>query len=412
MNIFSRLLKNDERQPAEPIQASAGPPGGGRPSAPASQPRGVIGASSDKTTPMVVVEPSGPPPPPPPRRSPPAERIGQAAKDPTPPPLPGPPAHRTQTPPADGAVEDALDRLFPTESGSGPRPVMPRDGVSTPLDQAAVRATFEDLAVLHVRPLRTMMIELRFCDSLAGWVDVARASMRSLRTMAEPLEMTPLCRAIDGFMAALDVHARSVGSLSGDGRERLLAAYAPLVTALPRAFALDGDRDRREPILLVALLRQVSGLDPLMIQRLAAVGLLRLETLMQAKADEIAVMAQIPAPVCVALATKMQELRGAGDGAVGLDSPPARRALQAEVRAYEATHQAFEKAAAGWSTDSRAAKSRHRRQRELAYLRIVVALARAGEVDLARQLQTFSTARRIEELDRRLREPAASAQAR
>jgi hypothetical protein len=132
---------------------------------------------------------------------------------------------------------------------------------------------------------------------------------------------------------------------------------------------------------------------------------------MRATAEEIEVVAAIPAPVAVALAGKMQELRGAGEaGAAGLDSPAARRALEAELRMLESACQAFSAAAAAWSAESRAAKARHRRERELAFLRIVVALARAGEVDLARKLEVLPSARRIEELSRCLREAAASPQ--
>jgi hypothetical protein len=321
------------------------------------------------------------------------------AREPVPPPAP----RRSGTPRkknAEGAVDEALDKLFSAEAAK--RTKSPREGVLTAADQAAVHATFEDLAVGHVRPLRNMMLELRFCDSLAGWLDLPRAALRSLRKMAEPLEMAALCRALDGFAAALDAEAKV--PLTPEGRQRLLAAYEPLATAMPRAFALDGERDRREPLLLPAVLRQVAGLEPLMVQRLGAVGLGRMETLMRATAEEIAVVAEIPGPVAAALAGKMQELRATSDAAMGLDSPAARKALAGEVRALEAAHVTFEKAAAGWSLDARAAKSRQRRQRELAFLRILVALARAGEVDLARRLETLPSARRVQELDRCLLE--------
>jgi hypothetical protein len=441
MSIFSRLFQKEEGGPETPLDAAAVgsvPATEKRPAVPAAQPEALLGAMADKTTPMVVIE--APPPPPPPTRSdrraaaertlvgtpPPApdldlprtaprlpppngsDRPREAVQSPVPPPTPpqrrSAPARKGTTP--DGVVDAALNRLFPTEPGA--RPATPRDGVSTAHDQAAVRATFEDLAVGHVRPLRNMMIELRFADGLAGW-ELARAALKSLRKMAEPLEMTALCQALDGFAAALDAETRA-GALGADARERLMAAYQPLCTALPRAFVLDGERDRREPLLVPALLRQVPGLEPLMIHRLGAVGLARLETLMRATAEEIAVVAQIPPAVAAALAAKMQELRNAGEAAMGLDSPAARRALQAEVRAFEAVCQAFEKAAAAWSAESRAAKVRHRRQRELVFLRIVVALARAGEVDLARRLETLPSGHRIAELDRCLREAAAAPQ--
>jgi hypothetical protein len=460
MSIFSRLFQKEEEEGAheDAIDASRGVPRSPvPPPLPASQPEAVIGASADKTTPMIIVEATPPSPPPvtvtkrpandrtasfedrrpaeerrPPeeRRSaedkravtrpartdrtiigtaPPAEKVPApppAAKEPVPPPAPAPrrPAGGRKRS-AEGAVDEALDKLFSAEASR--RSKSPREGISTDGDQAAVRATFEDLAVGHVRPLRNLMIELRFCDSLAGWLDLPRAALRSLRKMAEPLELAALCRALDAFAAALDAEARA-GALTPEGRQRLLAAYEPLVTALPRAFTLEGERDRREPLLLAALLRQVPGLEPLMIQRLGAVGLGGLDTLVRATPEEIAVVAELPPPVAAALAAKMQELRGASDAGMGLDAVAARKALAAEVRALEAAHATFEKAAAGWSRDHRAAKLRHRRQRELAFLRILVALARAGEVDLARRLETLPSTRRIQELDRCLLEASVA----
>jgi hypothetical protein len=210
--------------------------------------------------------------------------------------------------------------------------------------------------------------------------------------------LADLCKALDAFSSALEAEARSREPAAA---ERLMAAYQPLVAALPRAFALDGDRDRREPQLLSALLRQVPGLEPLMIQRLAAAGLGALDALVRARADEVAAVAAIPATVAAALATKVQEL--AVPAAAALENPAARKALLGKIRVLEASHQAFEKAASRWSADSRAAKRRYRRERELAYLPIVVALARAGEVDLVDRLSTLPFARRIEELDRCLR---------
>src|SRR5439155_23268699 len=117
-----------------------------------------------------------------------------------------------------------------------------------------------------------------------------------LRAMAQQIGNDALCAALDGFDAALEA-ALAPGApptVAGPSRDALLAAYAPLVATLPRAFELDGERDRREPLVVRALLAQVPGLDPLMAQKLMAAGLGRLETLLTAKPDEIAAVAGIP----------------------------------------------------------------------------------------------------------------------
>ena len=63
-------------------------------------------------------------------------------------------------------------------------------------------------------------------------------------------------------------------------------------------------------------------------------------------------------------------------------------------------HRAFENVSRGWSDADRAAKKRLRRQREVAYLAVLVTLARLGEIDLALRLEKLQFARRLEELER------------
>jgi hypothetical protein len=339
-----------------------------------------------------------------------------------PPPVPAPrraaqTRHKTPPPSArlggtpDAELNETLETLFPSaggQPGRPPRPAPARHGVSTAADQAAVRATFEDLAVAHVRPLRNMMIDLKWGEPVTVWLDLARPALRSLRQMAEQVELADLVKAIDGFSAGLDKAVQGGGGGSIEQtREPLLAAYAPLAKSMPRAFELEGERDRREPIIVQSILRQVPALEPLMVQRLYAVGLGRLDTLLRATAEEIAVVADLPAPVSAAVVAKVQELRRGADGAA--DVANTRRVVQPLVRSLEASQHSYEKAASGWSSDSVSAKRRHRREREVAFLQLKVALARAGEVDLVQRLETLSFARRIDELERYLREAAGAA---
>jgi hypothetical protein len=86
--------------------------------------------------------------------------------------------------------------------------------------------------------------------------------------------------------------------------------------------------------------------------------------------------------------------------------------VQPLVRTLETSHNAYEKAAAGWTHDAQASKRRHRRDREGAFLQIKVVLARGGEVDLVQRIEPLPFARKIDELDRYLREaPGAAAHA-
>lgn len=337
-----------------------------------------------------------------------------------PPPVPAPrkaPHTRHKTPPPARAgaapeveINETLETMFPSGGGEKARPARPaaaRHGVSTAADQAAVRATFEDLAVAHVRPLRNMMIDLKWGEPVTAWLDLARPALKSLRQMAEQVELADLVKGIDGFTAALDKAVQGgAGSSVEQTREPLLAAYAPMARALPRAFELDGERDRREPIIVQSVLRQVSVLEPLMVQRLYAVGLGRLDTLLKATAEEIAVVADLPAPVAAAVVAKVQELRRGGESAAELGNP--RRAVQPLVRSLETVQHGYDKAAAGWSGDAVTAKRRHRREREQLFLQIKVVLARAGEVDLVQRIEPLPFGRKIDELERYLREASGA----
>jgi hypothetical protein len=347
-----------------------------------------------------------------------AAAAAAAGPAPAPPPVPArKTAHaRHKTPPPARAgtgeteINETLETLFPSagQPGRPARPAPARHGVSTATDKEALRATFEDLSVAHVRALRNMMIDLKWGEPVAAWLDLARPALKSLRQMGEQVEMTELVKGIDGFSSALDKAVQGGGATSVEQtREPLLAAYAPLIKAMPRAFELEGERDRREPIIVQSVLRQVQILEPLMVQRLYAVGLGRLDTLLKATAEEIAVVADLPAPVATAVVAKVQELRRGADGAA--DVANTRRVVQPLVRSLESSQHSYEKAAAGWSSEAVTGKRRHRRERETTFLQLKVALARAGEVDLVQRLETLSFSRRIDELERYLREAAGAA---
>jgi hypothetical protein len=153
-------------------------------------------------------------------------------------------------------------------------------------------------------------------------------------------------------------------------------------------------------VIVRALLEQVPGLDPLMIDRMIAAGLGRLETLYRAKGDEIAVVAGLPAEVGAATAERVQAFRrttpaalAAPDGAAAADD------LRTLVEELAEDHQTFEQAARGWSAADRDAKKRTRRKRDLDFARVTIALARLGEVDFALYLQKVPFQRRLEELE-------------
>ena len=68
-------------------------------------------------------------------------------------------------------------------------------------DEAALRATFEELAVAHVTVLRNAMLEVRWGEAQASWLELGRPALKSLRGMAAEVGHTALVAALDGFVA-------------------------------------------------------------------------------------------------------------------------------------------------------------------------------------------------------------------
>jgi hypothetical protein len=303
--------------------------------------------------------------------------------------------------PSGGSIDQAFDQLLAGAApGATPTAAQPA-GNSTDSDLRAVLATFEDLAVGHSAEVRSLMMEVRWGEAQTSWLELARPALKSLRAMAGQVEHHLLAAALDGFSRALDEALRpgAAPSVAAATRDKLLAAYAPLVKTLPAAFELQGERDRREHVVVRALLAQVDGLEPLMIDKLMAAGLTRLEALFQARADEVAAVSGLPADIAAAIVTRVQAWRSATPAPLASpDRAATARELGALVDGLARQHAAFEEAGRGWSERDRDAKRRLRRERDVAFAQITIVLARLGEVDLALTLERQSFARRLEEL--------------
>jgi hypothetical protein len=307
-----------------------------------------------------------------------------------------------------GSLDRALERLV---SATGSAESAQPPGELTASDLQAVLATFEDLAVGHAADVRNLMMEVRWGEAQTSWFELARPALKSLRAMAGQVGHAALSTALGGFCVAVDETLKpgAAATVETATRDKLLAAYEPLAAALPRAFELQGERDRREPLVVRALLGQVPGLEPLMIDKMIGAGLGRLEPLLKARADEVTAVAGVPREVAAAVVARVQVWKRETPAVLATpDRTATARELLALVRALSEQHRAFEDAARGWSEIDRDAKKRLRRQRDVSFLQITIVLARFGEVDLALALEKLSFARRLEELGRLVsRFPAA-----
>jgi hypothetical protein len=284
-----------------------------------------------------------------------------------------------------------------------PREAGPMDGVSTAEDLAEVRRLFNDVAAVHVSTVRDVMLELRYGEAEASWVEATQPSLRSLRQMAAQVELGDLCNALDEFCIAIDLAVTGRARIAPDGKAELLRRYQKLIELIPQAFELDAERDRREPIIVESLLYQIDGVEKRTVEKLFAVGLSRLEALLQATADEIAVVAGLRQDLAEAIVEQFKTYKLAATSALSAPDPLAeRRQLGDLLIMLSVANDEFNHAATKWTDDARARKRDARKQRDLTFQRIKVALARLGERDQLARIEKLPFDERIGALDRYL----------
>lgn len=265
-------------------------------------------------------------------------------------------------------------------------------------DMAEVRALFTEMAAVHARPLRDFMIEVSWGDPTREWLDVAVPAAAGLRRASEALEMPELGASLDGFSAALEL-AAGESSIDREVKDLLLGAYGKLVELLPAAFALEGERGRREPIIVRSLLMQVPGVQKVAIDKITSAGLVSLEMLYAAGPRELAETTGLDVEIAGRIHERFQRHR---KEASALDPGKDRAAERAELTALltdlEKAHDEHEAAAKAWSKDAAAERARARKQRNDVMLRVNVLLAHMGEVERLKTLERAPFAQKIKDL--------------
>ncbi|HEX7839611.1 MAG TPA: hypothetical protein VF469_19180, partial [Kofleriaceae bacterium] len=276
-------------------------------------------------------------------------------------------------------------------------------GVSTAADLAEVRKLFHDVAVAHVAQVRDVMLELRYGEAQPSWVESTQPALRSLRAMAGQMELDDLCEALDEFCAAVNTAVSGRARIDDDGKAELLRRYQRLIELIPQAFELDAERDRREPIIVESLLYQIPGVEKRTVERLFAVGLSRLDGLLRATAEELAVVAGVRIELAAAIVAQFQTYRTGASSALAAPDPAAeRRQLGDLLIMMSVQNDEYNHASTMWGGEARARKQEARRQREQVFQRIKVALARLGERELLARLEKLPFGERIASLDRYL----------
>ena len=283
-------------------------------------------------------------------------------------------------------------------------------GVSTTHDLSAVRKLFEEVAVSHVAQVRDVMLELRFGDATTHWIEMTKPALMSLRRMAKEMELVDLTARLDDFCAAVD-DTVAAHTIDEPRKSELLRRYQRLIELIPAAFELDAERDRREPIIVEALLSQIDGVERPTIDRLFAVGLGRLEALVMADALDVAAVANLKFELASKIVAHFKAYRGSSNASVAApDSHAERRKLADQLIVLSLQNDDFNKASSSWTDESQRRKRSLRKQREQTFQQMRVALARLGERDQLAHLERLTFNERIATLDRWLSAQLAPAQ--
>jgi len=271
-----------------------------------------------------------------------------------------------------------------------------------------LREVFASLAANHMRQVREFMIGIKWGEAPRGWVSICTPAVDSLSRAASEMDLSDLCAALEDYRKMLGHAAQASGAtITGEERVRIMAAYAELAELMPEAFGLEGERGRREAIIVHSLLQQVPDVPKVIIDKIYAAGLATFDQMFVAKADEISAMTGIGEILASRIVEKFQgyrrEIASLGDAT----RAPERQRLADLAAELRELHQGFERAASGWSEDARTDKKRLRQARTEALLQVRVLLARLGEIDRLGRLERLPFGRKIEELEVYLREVEA-----
>ena len=312
--------------------------------------------------------------------------------------LPGLPKQKPPPPPQrkkPDSIDLRLDEVVMEISADAPV-----DGVSTEHDLATVRKLFEEVAVGHVAQVRDVMLEVRFGAADLRWIEMTKPALQSLRKMAHEMQHRDLATSLDDFCAAVD-GAIAARAIDEPGKAELLQRYQRLVELVPHAFELDAERDRREPIIVEALLGQIDGVERPTIDKLFAVGLDRLAALMEANAEDVAAVSGLRRELATKIVEHFQAYRATASSTVAApDAQTERRKLADLLIVLSLQNDDFNKAASEWTHDANQRKRTLRKQREQTFQQIRVALARLGEREQLARLDRMTFNDRIATIDR------------
>ncbi|HEY6555762.1 MAG TPA: zinc ribbon domain-containing protein [Polyangiaceae bacterium] len=270
-------------------------------------------------------------------------------------------------------------------------------------DMVEPRALFAQIAKTQTRPIRDFMVELQLGDASREWVRVCMPGVKSLRKSAQEMGLPELAKALDGYLAALELADTNESAVvSSAARDLLTGAYQDLALQLPGAFSLDEDGDRREPIIVQSLLAQISDVKKVALDKIYAAGLTSLSAFYVAKPSDIVEATGLPLELCQRIWERFQRYRRQ----ISEMPPDADRTAEHNKLSELTTllgnlNAAYEGRGVAVSAQTRD-KKQIRQERTETMLEINVLMARLGEVRRVELLERLPFERKLEELERYL----------
>jgi hypothetical protein len=301
-------------------------------------------------------------------------------------------------------LDDAFGAIVDSANGTH-RSMRPSASPPPNATIAELRELFGSLAANHMQQVRDFMIGVRWGEAPRDWIPICEPAVASLLRAAKEMDLADLVKALETYRDALRRAADATGTtIAGSTRDGLIAAYNKLADLMPEAFGLDGERGRREAIIVHALLQQVPEVRKITIDKIYAAGLASLDNLFLAKPDEIAATTGMSESLATRIVEKVQRYRQEIASLADATRTAERKHLAKLATELRELHQQFESVSSAWSDDGHAKKKHLRQARSVALLQVKVLLARLGEVDRLAQLERLPFERKIEQLEGYLQE--------
>ncbi len=306
----------------------------------------------------------------------------------------GMPSTRADAAAADGALADDIDAAF--DQAQDQDADQTREG-EVPNDAAMegeLHRLFGEIAAHHTQQLRDFAVELQHGEPGRKWAEICAPSVAMLCNGADAVGDRALAVDLRAFEQALERAMRGEPRIGGALRDELLERYRKLQRVLPEAFDLSAYRDRRDPVIVHALLAQVPGVHSLAQQKLYAAGLTGLQELYEATAEELGAVTGISLSVCQAIVARVARYREERAMHPPEEGHPRQRArLRAVIDTLEKLQADF--LAADENEDKRR-KRTIRRERDVLVAEIDLLLAEIGQAALASEMERYAIQRKIE----------------